>query len=52
MSGDGQYWCPACLNNVDVARDSDGRRVFADHNDPESGQLCAVSGMRNGWDER
>ncbi|AOT27291.1 hypothetical protein KNT58_gp79 [Mycobacterium phage Fortunato] len=52
MTGEGTYWCPACLQDVNIARDDEGQRVYADHNDPELAQLCPVSGKRNGWDDR
>ncbi|AEJ94669.1 hypothetical protein FDI63_gp082 [Mycobacterium phage ChrisnMich] len=52
MSADGTYWCPACTLTVDIARDDEGKRVWADHDDPRTGQRCSTSGQRNGWDDR
>ena len=51
MTGEGTYWCPACLQDVNIARDDEGQRVYADHTNT-AGEPCLVSGKRNGWDER
>lgn len=51
MSGEGTYWCPVCTKDVDIARDDEGKRCFAEHTNT-LGQPCLTSGKRNGWDDR